>query len=76
MKNRALAAKGISLNDVSVLDRLAYVGSRGMGVLMYKPATLTSHFLLSVQSIVAFLRIVSVKTKVWIWVINETSLIY
>jgi serine/threonine-protein kinase HipA len=35
--DRALISKGISLYEVTPLDRLAYVGSRGMGALIYKP---------------------------------------
>ena len=35
--DRALAARGISIGDTTVLDRLAYVGSRGMGALVYRP---------------------------------------
>lgn len=35
--DRALAARGIAVDDISVLDRLAYVGSNGMGALTYKP---------------------------------------
>ena len=35
--DRALAAKGISPNNITVLDRLAYVGNGGMGALIYKP---------------------------------------
>ena len=36
--DRALAAKGISIGETTVLDRLAYVGSNGMGALIYRPA--------------------------------------
>jgi serine/threonine-protein kinase HipA len=35
--DRSLIAKGIEINDITILDRLAYVGSDGMGALMYKP---------------------------------------
>lgn len=35
--DRALAARGISISDLSPLDRLAYIGSQGMGALMYRP---------------------------------------
>lgn len=35
--DRSLLSKGISLSEISPLDRLAYVGSRGMGALNYKP---------------------------------------
>jgi len=35
--DRALAARGISIADLSPLDRLAYIGSQGMGALMYRP---------------------------------------
>jgi serine/threonine-protein kinase HipA len=33
------ASKGISENDITALDRLLYVGNRGMGALEYVPAT-------------------------------------
>ncbi len=36
--DRSLQSKGINLAQVSPLDRLAYVGTRGMGALSYKPA--------------------------------------
>jgi serine/threonine-protein kinase HipA len=36
--DRSLQGKGINLAQVSPLDRLAYVGARGMGALSYKPA--------------------------------------
>lgn len=35
---RALAAKGVNIEEITMLDRLAYVGSNGMGALVYKPA--------------------------------------
>lgn len=35
--DRTLLSKGISLNQITALDRLAYVGSSGMGALNYKP---------------------------------------
>lgn len=35
--DRALAARGISISDLSPLDRLAYIGSQGMGALIYRP---------------------------------------
>jgi serine/threonine-protein kinase HipA len=35
--DRALTAKGIDINSLSMLDRLAYVGNKGMGALTYKP---------------------------------------
>ena len=35
--DRTLFSRGISHGDITPLDRLAYVGSRGMGALMYKP---------------------------------------
>ena len=34
-----LISKEISLQDVSPLDRLAYIGSNGMGALIYRPKT-------------------------------------
>lgn len=36
--DRAIVARGISLSEVSILDRLAYVGDAGMGALTYRPA--------------------------------------
>lgn len=41
--DRTLLSKGISLNQITPLDRLAYVGSGGMGALTYKP-NLNSEF--------------------------------
>ena len=35
--DRALAAKGINVEEITMLDRLAYVGNNGMGALVYKP---------------------------------------
>jgi serine/threonine-protein kinase HipA len=35
--DRSLASKGINLNTISPLDRLAYVGQHGMGALVYRP---------------------------------------
>jgi serine/threonine-protein kinase HipA len=35
--DRALAAKGIAYQELSPLDRLAYVGRRGMGALVFYP---------------------------------------
>lgn len=35
--DRTLLSKGISLNKITPLDRLAYIGSGGMGALTYKP---------------------------------------
>ena len=35
--DRALAARGVEIGDISILDRLAYVGSNGMGALIYRP---------------------------------------
>lgn len=35
--DRSLVEKGITLNNISPLDRLAYVGDRGMGALTYHP---------------------------------------
>ena len=36
--NRALEKKGLSLNDMNILDQLAYVGENGKGALIYRPA--------------------------------------
>lgn len=35
--DRSLTARGVSVDNITVLDRLAYVGSNGMGALTYKP---------------------------------------
>jgi serine/threonine-protein kinase HipA len=35
--DRALISKGISLQEITPIDRLAYVGSNGMGALIYQP---------------------------------------
>jgi len=35
--DRALTSRGVIVDDITVLDRLAYVGSSGMGALTYKP---------------------------------------
>lgn len=35
--DRALAAKGIDMSNITMLDRLAFVGSNGVGALIYKP---------------------------------------
>lgn len=34
-----LASQGKSINDFTAIDRLCYIGKRGMGALEYKPAT-------------------------------------
>lgn len=39
MIDAALAREGVTSEQVSPLDRLAYVGSRGMGALTFEPAT-------------------------------------
>jgi serine/threonine-protein kinase HipA len=36
--DRALTAKGIDISNITMLDRLAFVGSKGAGALKYKPA--------------------------------------
>lgn len=36
--NRALQKQGLSLNDINILDQLAYIGDSGKGALTYKPA--------------------------------------
>lgn len=41
--DRTLASRGINLQQLSPLDRLAYVGDRGMGALIYEPE-LDDHF--------------------------------
>lgn len=35
--DRTLSAKGIDITRITPLDRLAYVGARGMGALVYRP---------------------------------------
>jgi serine/threonine-protein kinase HipA len=35
--DRALLSRGVNLDNITVLDRLAFVGSNGMGALIYKP---------------------------------------
>ena len=35
--DRALTSKGIDISDITMLDRLAFVGSNGVGALIYKP---------------------------------------
>ena len=39
--DRYLASLGIDVNEISILDRLAYVGESGMGALEYRPAKKT-----------------------------------
>jgi serine/threonine-protein kinase HipA len=36
--NRTLEKKGLSLNDINILDQLAYIGDSGKGALIYRPA--------------------------------------
>lgn len=36
--NRALEKQGLSLNDINILDQLAYIGDSGRGALIYRPA--------------------------------------
>ncbi len=40
--DRTLTAKGILIQDITPLQRLAYVGLKGMGALMYRPQIETS----------------------------------
>lgn len=40
--DRSLSSKGINIAQVSPLDRLAFVGSTGMGALVYKPKIKTN----------------------------------
>jgi serine/threonine-protein kinase HipA len=35
--DRTLSSKGINIAQITPLDRLTYVGARGMGALIYKP---------------------------------------
>ncbi len=41
--DRALAARGISIANLSPLDRLAYIGTQGMGALIYRPEISIDH---------------------------------
>ncbi len=41
--NRALEKKGLSLNDINILDQLAYIGDTGKGALIYRPAIEEKH---------------------------------
>jgi len=36
--NRALEKDGLSLDDINILDQLAYIGDTGKGALIYRPA--------------------------------------
>ena len=36
--NRSLEKQGLSLNDINILDQLAYIGDSGKGALIYNPA--------------------------------------
>ena len=36
--NRALEKQGLSLNDINILDQLAFIGDSGKGALIYEPA--------------------------------------
>lgn len=40
--NRALEKKGLSLNDINLLDQLAYIGETGKGALVYRPALMVN----------------------------------
>jgi serine/threonine-protein kinase HipA len=42
--DRTLASRGISIQNISPLERLAYVGNSGMGALMYRPEIEIQHF--------------------------------
>ena len=35
--DRTLAARGVEKGDITILDRLAFIGSNGMGALIYRP---------------------------------------
>jgi len=35
--DRALTAKSVDIDDMTMLDRLSYIGSNGMGALIYRP---------------------------------------
>jgi len=37
LRDRTLLSKGKSLADITLLDRLTYVGNKGMGALIYEP---------------------------------------
>ena len=36
--DRTLSAKGVDISDITMLDRLAFIGNSGAGALIYKPA--------------------------------------
>lgn len=36
--NRVLEKQGLSMNDINILDQLAYIGDSGKGALIYRPA--------------------------------------
>lgn len=38
LMDRAFQKRGLNVSQVSILDRLAYIGKRGMGALVYEPA--------------------------------------
>ena len=42
--DRMLRAEGILPNEVTALDRLAYVGLNGMGALVYEPDESSNHY--------------------------------
>ena len=46
--DRSLSSKGINITQVTPLDRLAFVGSKGMGALVYKPEIKSSKITSSV----------------------------
>ena len=41
--DRSLASKNIDITKITPLDRLAYIGHRGMGALVYQPEIFTKH---------------------------------
>lgn len=52
-----LASQGKSINEFTALDRLCYIGTRGMGALEYKPSTtdiMDSNEIINVKKMVEF----------------------
>ena len=43
LMDRAFAARDFSLSSISMLDRLAYIGKKGMGALIYRPELALEH---------------------------------
>ncbi len=41
--DRTFSSRGVSLHQITPLDRLAYVGTSGMGALIYRPEIVSTH---------------------------------